>query len=347
MTVKLTDEGLRKVAPKAAEPIVQGIVQNQDLLARYGIDNVKRVAHFIGQIACESAGFTRLEENLNYTTTKRLRTVWPSRFPSDAKAKPFVRNPEKLANFVYCNRLGNGKPESGDGWRYRGSGLKQTTGKANYQAVERETALPVVANPEMLRRFPEALQSACIYWRDNRLNRFADAGDIKGLTRAVQGGAGGLADRRTFTKRAMEVPWDQDAVVAIDVAATRRPILKRDAKGELVVYLRQVLSDLGYDVDGPGPTFGPKTEEAVKQFQKSRGIDVDGKVGRDTWAMLDIALIDRVEPPVVEAEPAADEAEIEVPPQATERESPGVPAEVISDLEAIVGRMQELIGRLR
>lgn len=347
MTVQLTVDGLRKIAPKASDSIIKGIVEHQDLLPRYGIDNANRVAHFLGQIACESAGYTRLEENLRYTTTKRLRQVWPRRFPTDAKAKPFVGNPEKLANSVYCNRLGNGSPESGDGWRYRGSGLKQTTGKSNFQAVERETGLPVVKHPEMLRRFPEALHSACIFWRDNRLNRFADAGDVVGLTRRIQGGSGGLADRQTFTKRALQVRWEKGPAVSIETAATQRPLLKRGTSGEHVAYLRQVLTDLGYDVDGPGPSFGPKTEEAVKEFQKARGIDADGKVGRDTWAMLDIALADRVEPPVVEAEQATDEAEIEVPPPATERESPGVRAEVISDLEAIAGRLQELIGRLR
>jgi putative chitinase len=340
MTVKITVEVLRKIAPTAAEPIIQGIVQNQDLLPRYGIDNTKRVAHFLGQIACESAGFTRLEENMNYTTTKRLRTVWPNRFTSDAKAKPFVRNPEKLANFVYSSRLGNGQPASGDGWRYRGSGLKQTTGKANFQAVERETGLPVVAHPEMLRRFPEALHSACIYWRDNRLNRFADASDVKGLTRAVQGGAGGLAERRTFTKRAMEVSWEQDTDVAIETAATRRPLLKRDAKGEHVVYLRQVLTDLGYDVDGPGPSFGPKTEDAVKKFQESQGIDVDGRVGRDTWAMLDLALVDRKEPPVTEE--VSDLPEVEV-----QEARDAIPPDIIEEVEEAVRRLQAAIARLK
>jgi putative chitinase len=204
MAVKITVAALRTIAPGAANHIIEGIVAHQHFLAHYGITTPQRVKHFLGQSACETAGFTRLEENLFYTTAARLRQVWPSRFPSDAAAAPYLRNPQKLANFVYGGRLGNTGAD--DGWLYRGSGCKQTTGKTNFAAVEKATKLPVVKQPDMLRRFGEALESACVYWRDNGLNRFADADDVGGLTRAIQGGSGGLADRRVYTDRAGRPP---------------------------------------------------------------------------------------------------------------------------------------------
>lgn len=289
MAVTITAANLRAIASGAAPEIVDGIVRHQGLLPRYGVDTPNRVAHFLAQCATETAGFTRLEENLFYTSAKRLRQVWPSRFKTDAAAAPFLRNPEGLANSVYASRLGNGPPSSGDGWKYRGSGCKQTTGRTNFAAVERATGLPVVAKPEMLRRFSEALESACIYWRDNRLNRFADAGDVAGLTKAIQGGSGGLADRRVYTDRALKVRW---GTMADEAILSTHPILRRGASGDAVRRAQLLLaeharlSDIACDpglIDGK---FGPGTDNAVRAFQEAKGLMRDGVIGPATWAAL-------------------------------------------------------------
>lgn len=283
MPVKVTAAALRTIATGAAPEIVAGIVDHQHLLARYGIDTPRRVQHFLGQCACETVGFTRLEENLFYTTTARLRAVWPSRFKTDAAAAPYLRDPQKLANFVYGGRLGNAGPD--DGWLYRGSGCKQTTGLDNFAAVDRATGLPVVKQPQMLRRFSEALESACVYWRDNRLNRFADAGDVTGLTRAVQGGSGGLADRRIYTDRAGRVDWTTGAAPAAPKPATADPILRRGTKGEAVRVAQDLLARHGVEIRVDGD-FGPGTDNLVRAFQEAKGLLADGVVGPATWAAL-------------------------------------------------------------
>lgn len=163
---------------------------------------VRRVPEFLAQISVESGRLTRLEENLNYTTTARLRTVWPTRFRSDSAAQPFVRNPELLANTVYASRMGNGPPESRDGWRFRGRGLKQLTGRDNYTAYSVASGLPVVTHPDLLLTPRWAADSAGWFWQMNGCDALAD--DIEALTRRVNGGITGLAERIAQTKVARE-----------------------------------------------------------------------------------------------------------------------------------------------
>ena len=158
-------------------------------LARFQIDTPPRVAAFLAQCHVESAGFTRLEENLMYTTPGRLVAVWPSRFPDVNAAAAFVRNPEALANKVYAGKIGNGNEASGDGWRYRGRGLKQLTGRANYTAAAKGLGAPYVDNPGLVSSPEHAVLSAAWFWDDKRLNPLADAGDIDGITLKVNGTA--------------------------------------------------------------------------------------------------------------------------------------------------------------
>ncbi|MGX9981993.1 glycoside hydrolase family 19 protein [Methylobacterium fujisawaense] len=144
----------------------------------------------LAQVAHESGGFARTEEALSYTAG-RLVEVWPSRFPTLAAAQPYARNPKALACKVYGGRLGNASPPSLDGWTYRGSGGLGTTGRANFREVGAE------ADPDRLRTPEGFLAPALHYWTSRGCNALADRDDVAGLTRKINGGDNGLADRRT------------------------------------------------------------------------------------------------------------------------------------------------------
>ncbi len=154
---------------------------------------------FLGQVLHESAMLERLEENLNYSA-ERLCKVWPSRFRTLDDARPYERNPEALANRVYGNRLGNVLP--GEGWTYRGRGLIQVTGRANYALVQRVSGLPVLQSPGLLAQPLQALQASIAWWE----SRVPDAtiGDPERVTLAVNGGRIGLAHRTELTGLAGE-----------------------------------------------------------------------------------------------------------------------------------------------
>jgi putative chitinase len=174
------------------------------LLDDYGIDSPQRVAHFIAQCAHESGNFRFIRENLNYSA-KGLMGTFKKYFPTEALATQYQRQPERIANRVYANRMGNGDEASGDGWRYCGRGLIQLTGKENYTFFAGSFGFPVEEAAEYLATFEGAAQSACFFWEQNNLNRFADANDIKGLTRAINGGQIGLEDRIKHTNHALHV----------------------------------------------------------------------------------------------------------------------------------------------
>lgn len=157
---------------------------------------------FVGQILHESALLERLEENLNYTRAGRLCEIWPSRFKTVDDAEKFVRNPIALANKVYGGRLGN--VDAGDGWRYRGSGPIQVTGKDNFVALERITGLPLVANPDLLRRPGAEALRVCVAWWEGHVPD-AVMGNAKRVRRAVNGGEIGLDETVRLARIASEV----------------------------------------------------------------------------------------------------------------------------------------------
>jgi putative chitinase len=174
--------------------------------ARFAIHTPARIGAFLGQCALESAAFTRLEENLHYTTPERIRAVFPSRVKSLADAARLTRNPQALANVVYAGRLGNGDELSGDGWRYRGRGLVQLTGKANYIDAADGLALPLVTNPDLAASPVTACMTAAWYWHTHKLNVLADSAQWDSITRAVNGPAMLHADaRRQFMQEAVAV----------------------------------------------------------------------------------------------------------------------------------------------
>lgn len=153
-----------------------------------------RIAAFMAQCAHESNNFTILRENLNYSA-EGLKRTWPSRFKSIGFAQQYARQPEKIANYVYANRLGNGPESSGDGWAHSGKGVIQLTGKDNYIKFGERYNIPLEEVGPYLLTPEGALESAFYYWDINNLNRYADREDMIGLTKAINGGTIGLDDR--------------------------------------------------------------------------------------------------------------------------------------------------------
>jgi len=169
-------------------------------MARWGVGTPLQQGAFLGQIAHESTRLSRLEENLNYTA-ERICAVWPSRFKTVADAAPLARNPEALANAVYGGRMGNKLP--GDGYRYRGRGLKQLTGKNNYAAYLLAGDVDVLSNPDLLLQPAHAADSAAWFWHSNGCNALADRRDWAGLTRRINGGLIGQVERLAAINKAL------------------------------------------------------------------------------------------------------------------------------------------------
>ena len=169
----------------------------------FSLGALAELPDFLGNILHESNMLERLEENLYYTRPERLMQVWPRRFPTLALAKQYVRSPQKLADYVYGNRLGN---INGDGWTYRGSGLIMVTGRYNFQLIEDATGLPVVANPDILREPAGALDVAVAWWEA----RVPDAamGNRVRVRRAVNGGDVGLRDTARLSDMAERVIYE-------------------------------------------------------------------------------------------------------------------------------------------
>lgn len=169
----------------------------------FEINTPIRIAAFIAQTAHESAEYTSLIENLNYSADALMR-VWPSRFTPE-KVTSYARQPEKIANCVYANRMDNGDELSGDGWRYRGRGVIQITGRYNYEACGTALKLDLVSKPELLEQPLNTFRSAAWYWASRKLNALADNQDFKGITRGINGGLNGLEDRIKYYNRAKAV----------------------------------------------------------------------------------------------------------------------------------------------
>jgi putative chitinase len=204
--MEITQQQLAQILPGNSY-VDQWCAALNNQLPAYGIDTVDRVGDFIGQCAHESANFTQLNENLNYSA-QGLATTWPNRFavkgPDGNPTKPYAptslatsiqRNPEMIANNVYANRMGNGAPDTGDGWRYHGRGLIQLTGCDNYTAFGSTVNMTPAQVVDYVQTFDGAVQTACWFWNTNNLNQYADTNDIQTMTRRINGGLNGLDDR--------------------------------------------------------------------------------------------------------------------------------------------------------
>ncbi|WP_443700298.1 glycoside hydrolase family 19 protein [Pseudomonas sp.] len=197
----ITEQQLLQILPNAGRQAGVFVPALNTAMNRYGIVGAPRAAAFIAQVGHESGQLARLVENLNYSADGLMKT-WPSRFDS-VRATAAARNPEQIANIVYAGRMGNGAP--GDGWKYRGRGLIQVTGKTNYATCGEALGLDLINQPELLEQPQYAAMSAAWFWSANGLNTLADAGDLTKITQRINGGTNGMADRQALYDKALKV----------------------------------------------------------------------------------------------------------------------------------------------
>ena len=201
--MELTKEQLKQLLPK--NPYIdQWYNALSQLLPDYEINTPQRIAAFLAQCAHESGEFVWLAENLNYKAAS-LRKVFPKYFPDDATAAAYAGKPEKIANRVYASRMGNGDEASGDGYRFRGRGLVQLTGKNNYQACGEALNKDLVSDSDYLATPEGAARSAGWFWQQNGCNEVADTGDIEKCTKIINGGTIGLEERTAHWEKAKSV----------------------------------------------------------------------------------------------------------------------------------------------
>lgn len=270
--MSITSAQLKRLFPNARADLVEEIVKRWPEAEAAGITTPQRTALFFANVGHETGGLRLLVESLNYTSAKRIRSTWPSRFKTDAAAQPFVRQPQKLANKVYNGRMGN-RTGSDDGWQYRGSGAMQTTGREGFRSLGYEN------NPEALRQPETAFLSAVKEWAKRGCNAMADRGDVRACRKAINGGDIGLKEVQTLYDKALPV----FAVQAVPIP-TAKPFVADKA---LITKVQQLLRDRGYpevgNVDGK---MGARTRNAILAFQADNELALTGVIADDLLADL-------------------------------------------------------------
>ena len=197
-------EQLNEFFEDTEEEIIQQYVEYMnDVMEFYEINNKQRISMFLAQVGHESGGLRTIKENLNYSAD-RLKVIFPKYFRG-VDPSGYARNPEKIANRVYANRMGNGDEASGDGYRYCGRGLIQLTGKSNYQAFAQDMGWTLEDATAWLAEPEGACWSAGWFWDSRELNQWADKSDIVTVTKKINGGTIGLEDRKSHYEAALEI----------------------------------------------------------------------------------------------------------------------------------------------
>jgi putative chitinase len=289
MTMNTIDT-VNRIAPHAREPYFEAIRHGASLFAQHGITTPLRMAHFLAQALHETGGLTILRESMTYSAPRLLQIFGVGQHSAAvtaSEAAELIGHPEALAERVYglgnphkARELGNAKP--GDGFRYRGNGVLQTTGRAAHRRMGAACGVDFEGNPELVTAPEHALKPALQEWTENNLNSFADKNDIRTITRKINGGFNGLSEREAWFNKA----W---------------PLLKTDDQpaepwrasdeDDHVQWLQKALNDLGANpklvVDG---RYGPAVRRAVKDFQTVSGLVADGIAGPVTEAAIRLKL---------------------------------------------------------
>lgn len=255
------------------------------MFEEYEINTPNRIAGFMAQTSHESRDFTALVENLNYSE-KALNSVFGRYFGKGKRnAKDYARNQEKIANYVYQDEFRSkrgalGNVNAGDGWLFRGRGIKQLTGRNNYAAFGKSVGMSAEEAAGYVATEKGAMESACWFWKTNKLQKWADKGDNKGLTKAINGGTIGLADRNARWENCLAILGGEMPKKKASKASSGTRTLRKGMKGDDVAKMQKVL---GVTADGD---FGFGTQTAVKKWQKLNGLVADGIVGPATLAKM-------------------------------------------------------------
>jgi putative chitinase len=281
---------VRRIALNAKENYLEAIRIGDALFEQHGITTPLRVAHFLAQALHETGGFTVLRESMNYSAERLIEIFGVNRHSAAitaAEAKALARNQEAIAERVYglgnpykANELGNAEP--GDGFRYRGNGVLQTTGRGNHRRMGQACGVDFEGDPDLVTAPEHALKPALQEWTEGSLNTAADRNDIRTITKRINGGFNGLSDREAwFDKVWPLIKADEEPADA----------WKAGTEDDEVKWLQQALNDLGanprLDVDG---RYGPATKRAVMEFQTAAGLVTDGIAGPVTEAEIRLRL---------------------------------------------------------
>jgi len=281
---------INRIAPRAHNNYLEAIRQGDMLFEQHGITTPLRMAHFLAQSLHETGGFTILRENMNYSA-RRLFQIFGRGNHSAALTRSesavLARKPEAIAERVYglgnprkARELGNTEP--GDGFRYRGNGILQMTGRGAHLRTGLVHGLDFAGNPDLVTAPEHALKPALYEWTQGNLNYFADQNDTRTITRRINGGFNGFVDREAWFSKAWHLLKSYDQ--------PDEPWQAGYEDGK-VKWLQEALNDLGADpklvADG---RYGPATQKAVKDFQKSVGILADGIAGPVTEAAINLRL---------------------------------------------------------
>jgi putative chitinase len=301
---------IKKIMPNCRPEYIQAFERGEPLFVKYGVTTGTRLAYFIGQFGAETGGGRVLYEDLSYTTTKRLLEIFGtgrhSAAITAAEAPSLLRNPVALAERVYgiknpkkAKELGNTRP--GDGGRYRGTGILQTTGGYNFKKAGEKTGVDFYNHPELIIHPDHALKPALWEWDHSRCNAMADAGNLLGISKSINLGnpnskstPNGMEHRKEWTTKALKAVHGQNITFtapgvspnpgetgsrSIDTVPTK-PVLSDGSVGIAVKALQQAL---GIPADA---IFGRATKQAVIDFQGKNGLTADGIVGPATWKVL-------------------------------------------------------------
>jgi putative chitinase len=292
----LTRAQIKSIFPKASESDVDAFIKfGEDALKKSGIlDMVTRLQYFLAQLGHESNGLTSREENLNYSAT-RLTEIWPGRFPTIDVAKPYERNPEKLANFVYGGRMGNVNP--GDGYRYRGRGYIQLTGRETYREIGRIAGIDLENNPDAAAKPENAIKIACAFWTWKNINPACDVSDFTAVTKKINGGTNGLNDRLQWLSKVKTVVTaapkpTTTTTTSTTTTTTPKPDPLDEAADSManpaVKEAQKKLTRLGYYKGMIDGIYNQMMRAALWAFQKDEDLPQTGRLDARTREELNV-----------------------------------------------------------
>ena len=295
----LTRTQLKSVFPKAMDADIDAFLNfGEQALKNSGIlEGVNRLQYFLAQLGHESNGLTSREENLNYSAT-RLMEIWPSRFPTLDIAKQYDRDPEKLANFVYGGRMGN--VNQGDGFRFRGRGYIQLTGRDAYRDVGRIAGLDLESNPDLAARPENAIKIACAFWTWKKINPACDAADFTAVTKKINGGTNGLNDRLEWLTKVKTVvaaapaattpkPTTTTTTTTTTTPTKPKPVEEPETlANEAVLQAQKKLTRLGYYKGVINGIYDQMMRAALWAFQKDEDLPQTGRLDAKTREELNV-----------------------------------------------------------